>query len=108
MGKVTPIRQKNKKKHVCHARCLSSPPERVFTCKCPCNGEHHGTAYLAKLPWHERQKKRTSVRNMMQTQLGYLDRKTEHASFIKESTTTAEMVAAILSFEPKKRLAAKR
>lgn len=103
--------------HVCHARCLASPPERVFSCKCPCGGEHHGTLFLAKLPWAERQREKIRVRKLMNHQLEFLDRKTEHASFIKESQKTAEMIASILSYEPvsrstrhlpKKRIASKR
>lgn len=96
------------KQHVCHARCLASPPDRVFACKCPCGGEHHGTLYLARLPWHERQREKIRVRNRMNSQLEFLDRKTEHAAFIKESQKTADMIASILSYEPKRRIAAKR
>jgi hypothetical protein len=44
----------------------------------------------------------------MEQQIGYLNRKTEHAAFIKESQTTVEMVSAILAFEPKQKIAAKR
>lgn len=97
-------------KHVCHNRCLASPPERVFACRCPCGGKHHGTLYLAKLPWHQRQREKIRVRNLMEHQIDYLDRKTEHAAFIDESQTTADMVKAILAYEPsaKKRIAAKR
>ena len=96
------------RQHVCHSRCLSAPPERVFACKCPCGGEHHGTLFLAKLPWHERQREKFRVKRIMEKQIGFLDKKTEHSAFVKESQKTVEIVAAILTYEPKKRLAAKR
>ena len=44
----------------------------------------------------------------MEKQIGFLDKKTEHSAFVKESQKTVEIVAAILTYEPKKRLAAKR
>jgi hypothetical protein len=96
------------KKHVCHARCLVAPPDRVFSCKCTCGGEHHGTLFLARLPWHERQREKFRIKRIMENQIGFLDRKTQSAAFIKESQKTIDMINTILTYEPKKRLAAKR